>query len=203
MHNRNHTFRATFALALVLLMTGCQPAMSTSNNSTGKPHIAPNEFPLKFVDHSFESYCYNTLACKVIYSNYDFNLLNADTPSAPPPSADYRDDWWPASHGGIRNFPSPAEVHWISLDGAEHQAKVDMRAIFKNERVLYKVPDSEILDGIFPQGLVAGPGIFLEVNDRTINVYMAAMIPTTVEQIPGNKNSRARTDLLLAWTHTY
>ncbi len=203
MHKRYESFRATFALALVLLMTGCYPAMSTPSESTTQPHIATNEFPLKFVDHSFEPYCYNTLACKVIYSNYDFNLANAETPSGPPPSPDYRDDWWPASHGGIRNFPSPAEVQWTSLDGAAHEAKVDMRAIFKNGRVLYKVPDAEILDGIFSQGLVAGPSIFLEVNDRTINVYMSALIPTKAEQTPGNKNSRARTDPVLAWTHTY
>lgn len=188
---------------LLVLVIGSNPAMSTQSDSTTKPHVAHNEFPLKFVDHSFEPYCYNTLSCKVIYSNYDFNLLDADKPSGPPRSPEYRDDWWPASHGGIRNFPSPAEVHWTSLDGVTHEAKVDMGAIFKDERVLYKVPDREILDGIFPQGLVAGPSIFLEVDDRTINVYMAAMIPTTAEQIPGNRNSRARTDLVLAWTHTY
>lgn len=204
MYNRGPVFRAFLSAAtVVLLMTGCHPAMSTQSDATTRSHIAPNEFPLKFVDHSFEPYCYNTLACKVIYSNYDFNLLDTETPSGPPPSPDYRDAWWPASHGGIRNFPSPAEVRWISLDGEAHEVKVDMGVIFKNERVLYKVPDSEILEGIFPQGLVAGPSIFLEVNDRTINVYMAAMIPTTAEQIPGNKYSRARTDLVLAWTHTY
>lgn len=204
MYNRSPVFRAILSAATIfLLMTGCHPAMSTQSESTTKSRVVSNEFPLKFADHSFESYCYNTLSCKVIYSNYDFNLLDADAPSGPPPSPDYRDDWWPASHGGIRNFPSPAEVRWTSLDGVAHEAKVDMGAIFKNGRVLYKVPNAEILDGIFPQGLVAGPSIFLEVNDRTINVFMAAMIPTTAEQIPGNKYSRARTDLVLAWTHTY
>lgn len=188
---------------VLVLATGSHAAMSTQPDATSKSHLAPNEFPLKFVDHSFEPYCYNTLSCRVTYSNYDFNLLDADTPSGPPRSPDYKDDWWPASHGGIRNFPPPAVVHWTSLDGVRHEAKVDMATIFKDERVLYKVPDREILHEIFPQGLVAGPSIFLEVNDRTINVYMAAMIPTTAEQIPGNKNSRARTDLVLAWTHTY
>ncbi len=81
--------------------------------------------------------------------------------------------------------------------------KVDIGAIFKGERVLYHVPESEIRDGIFPQGLVAGPSIFLEVNDRTINVYMQALIPTKTEQIPGNKYSDAREDVILAWTRTY
>jgi hypothetical protein len=204
MSSRSRFFHAVVSsVVLLLLTTGCHPAMSTQPDSTSTLHVASNEFPLKFVDHSFGTYCYNTLACKVIYNNYDFNLLNADKPSGPPPSVNYKEDWWPASHGGIRNFPPPAEVRWTSLDGATHEARVDMAIIFKSGRVLYKVPDPEILDGIFPQGLVAGPSIFLEVNDRTINIYMAALIPTTDEQIPGNKNSRARTDLILAWTHTY
>lgn len=203
-YNRSPLFRAVLSVvAAFLLMTGCHSAMSTPSDSTTKQHMAPNEFPLKFVDHSFEPYCYNTLACTVVYNNYDFNLADASTPSGPAHSSDYRNDWWPASHGGIRNFPLPAQVRWTSLDGVSHEAKVDIAGIFKNERVLYRVRDSEISDGIFPQGLVADPSIFLEVNDRTINVYMAAMIPTKTEQIPGNKNSSARIDPILAWTHTY
>ncbi|CAM5255353.1 hypothetical protein [Rhodanobacter lindaniclasticus] len=204
MSSRPRLFHAVVpAIAFLLLTTGCPPAMSTQSDSGSKQHVAPNEFPLKFFDHSFEPHCYNTLTCTVIYNQYNFNLLNADKPSGPPRSSDYRDDWWPASHIGIRNFPSPAEVRWTSMDGVAHEAKVDMSVIFKHELVLYNVPNAEIADGIFPQGIVGGPSIFLEVNDRTINVYMAAFIPTTAEQIPGNRDSNARTDLVLAWTHTY
>jgi hypothetical protein len=204
MYNRKAIFRAALsAAAALLLMTGYCPAMSTQPDSTSRQQPAPNAFPLKFVDHSFEPHCYNTLACRVIYNDYDFGLADARTPSGPPHSADYKADWWPASHGGIRNFPLAAQVRWVSLDGVSHEASVDIAAIFKDERVLYRTPNSEILDGIFPQGLVSDPSIFLEVNNRTINVYMAAMIPTKTEQIPGNKYSSARTDLILAWTHTY
>lgn len=203
MSGRTSSFRAFLCAATLLLMTGCHPAMSTQSDSEPKQRMASNQFPLKFVDHSFEPFCYNTLACKVIYNHYDFNLLDAEKPSGPPRSADYKDDWWPASHGGIRNFPHPAEVHWVSLDGVAHEASVDIGAIFKDERALYTVPNSEIKAGMFPQGLIADPSVFLEVNDRTINVYMCVLIPTKVEQIPGNKNSDARTDMILAWTQTY
>jgi len=203
MSDRTSCSRVFLCVATLLLMTGCHPAMSTRSDPEPKQRTASNQFPLKFVDHSFEPFCYNTLACEVIYNHYDFNLLDAKKPSGPPRSADYKDDWWPASHGGIRNFPHPAEVRWISLDGVAHEASVDIGAIFKHERVLYTVPDAEIQEGMFPQGLVADPSIFLEVDDRTINVYMCALIPTKVEQIPGNKNSDARTDVVLAWTRTY
>jgi hypothetical protein len=61
------------------------------------------------------------------------------------------------------------------------------------------VPNAEIPDRSFD----GEPSIFLEVNDRTINVYMQAFIATKTEQIPGNKNSDFQADLILAWTHTY
>lgn len=156
-------------------------------------------FPLRFTVHDFEAYCFNTLACTVIYNDYDFTRANADKPSGPPSSADYREHWPFASHIGIRNFPAPAEVRWKSLDGEAHEAKVDIGKIFKDERVLYLVPDAEIPDRSWD----GEPGIFLEVYDRTINVYMKAFIVTKTEQIPGNKYSNARTDVILAWTHTY
>ncbi|MFL7958650.1 hypothetical protein ACKAWT_19825 [Xanthomonas vasicola] len=41
------------------------------------------------------------------------------------------------------------------------------------------------------------------MNDRTINVYMKAMVQTTVQQKPGNEYSYFRNDLILAYTKTY
>jgi hypothetical protein len=178
--------------------------MSSPSDSSTEHHAASNMFPLRFKIHAFAVHCYNTIRCRVIYNNFDFSSYKAEEqPSPPPPAPDYREHWGLASYAGIRNFPAPAEVQWTSLDGASHEAKLDIGAIFKDERVLYKVPDSEIPDGMFPQGLIIDPGILLEVNDRTINVYMKALIPTKTEQIPGNKYSDAREDVILAWTHTY
>jgi hypothetical protein len=197
--------RIVFAVAIFLLLTtGCQSVMSSPSDKSAEHHAASNVFPLRFKIHAFAAHCYNTIRCRVIYSNFDFGPYKTEEqPSPPPPSPDYRDRWALASYAGIRNFPPPAEVKWTSLDGATHEAKVDIGVIFKNERVLYKVPDSEIPDGMFPQGLIIDPGIILEVNDRTINVYMQALIPTKAEQISGNKYSDVREDVLLAWSHTY
>jgi hypothetical protein len=185
---------------MLLLMTGCHPAMSTKSDSNSADHAEPSMFPLLFVDHDFQAFCYNTLRCHVVYNNFNFTPYKADQePSPAPPSADYRDHWPFASYLGIRNFPPPAEVKWTSLDGVEHAAQVDIGAIFKDERVLYRVPDSEIPD----RSWGGEPGILLEINDRTISVYMKAFIATKTEQIPGNKYSYGRDDVILAWTHTY
>jgi hypothetical protein len=200
MRSRIDVLRAVFSLsAFLLLMTGCHPAMSTETDNASEQHADSSMFPLRFVVHDFDAYCFNTLACTVIYNNYDFTRLDAHKPSGPPPSADYREHWPFASHIGISNFPPPAEVRWTSLDGASHEAQVDIGAIFKDQRVLYHVPDAEIPDRSWD----GEPGIFLEVNDRTINVYMKAFIATKTAKISGNKYSNARADVILAWTHTY
>jgi hypothetical protein len=191
-------FYLVIALTLSLISTGCQSVMSTPSSDSGFTK-APNVFPLTFKVHNFEAYCYNTVRCRVIYNNFNFTLGGeAESPSGPPPSPDYKKNW-NASYVGIRNFPPPADVRWTSLDGTIHEARIDIGEIFKDERVLHNVPESDYAQGTFD----GSADIFLEVNDRTINVYMEAFVATKNEQIPGNKYSYGRTDLILAWSHTY
>ena len=159
-------------------------------------------FPLKFKTHSFDARVYSTLTCHIIYNKYSFSPQYNTAPSpAPPPTLTYRDDWPLASFLGIRNFPAPAHIMWTSLDGTKLEAKVDIAKIFKDEKVLYTAEDEEIPEGSF-NGLTS-PGIYLEVDDRTVRVFMRAFLPTKTEQKPGNKYSNCRNDLVLAWSHTY
>ncbi|KGR49523.1 hypothetical protein NX07_18660, partial [Xanthomonas vasicola] len=89
---------------------------------------------------------------------------------------------------------------WRSKDGQPHHALVDLDTIFKDKVVLHHVPQEQL-----PPILQAdiSPDIILEVNDRTINVYMKAFVETTVLQEPGNKYSNSRNDLILAYTKSY
>ncbi|MCX7514862.1 hypothetical protein [Frateuria sp. STR12] len=176
-----------------------------AKTSASTTHRPPNHFPLKFKQHNFRAHCYNTIGCEVIYANNNFTRRYYGDKIAPPPSStDYRDAWGLAGYLGIPNFPPPAEVKWKSLDGMAHEAKVDIGAIFKDELIRYNVPNDQIAEGLYPGPGPAGPpSIFLEVNDRTISVFMKAIIPTKKEQIPGNKYSNFRDDLILTWTRTY
>jgi hypothetical protein len=200
MYNRSPFLRAALSVAAaLLLMTGCRSAMSIQSDSTNADQAEPSMFPLRFYHHGFAVHCYNTIRCQVSYYDHDFTRLFGDKRSGPPPSPDYRDKWTMATRSWIPNFPPPADVHWTSLDGVEHDAKVDIGAIFKDQRVLYRVPDTEIPDRSWGDD----PSILLEVNDRTVNVYMKAFIATKTEQTPGNKDSDYRADVIRAWTHTY
>lgn len=193
--------RALAVCLSLLPLTGCTHAMSST--PVAQHTVNGNLLPLRFLRHSFEAKAYNTVKCSVLYDNHEFTPFATDAPTDRPPSPDYRDDWNYAFYLGVRNFPGPATVSWTSLDGTSHTATIDLAQIFKDERVLTKVPDDEFVPNMYPQGLFLDPSIYLEVNDRTISVYMRALIPTQHRQVPDNEYSDARDDVILAWTHTY
>lgn len=158
--------------------------------------------PLRFGRHNFEAFCYNTLTCRVVYNNNNFTRYATKERMPSPPSPDYRSKWPGVLYAGIHNFPPPADVQWTSLDGAKHEVKVNFAALFKDQLIWHKVPKADMAD--FYSGPVAGaPNIYLEVNDRRVSVYTEMLVPTKTEQIPGNKHSHFRSDVLLVWTHTY
>lgn len=193
--------RCALLLALALLMTGGQPAMSAETDMQAPPRET-HAVPLRFGAHDFAAVCYNTLSCSVIYNRKQFTPFSVDKPSPAPRSPEYRQHWGQAGYLGIDNFPPPAEVRWISMDGVKHEAKVDMAKLFKEQLVWHKVPKADMAD--FYTGPVAGePDIFLEVNNRTISVFTKMLIPTRTEQIQGNRYSNGRDDLFLVWTRTY
>lgn len=168
------------------------------------PKPPSDPWPLKFRHYDFGVRCYNTLRCKVIYNNYCFTRLYLDTPSGAPPREDWRDSW-SAGHDGGYEFGSPAEVEWISLDGIEHQASVDVGELFKDRLVRHNVPRDAILETWLAAKAVnpLSVDVLMEVNDRTISVYTRALVFTEEPQVPGNPRSGSRDDLILIWTHTY
>ena len=181
--------------------------MAASSVEKIDPPVPTKDVPLRFKRHNFQAFCYNTIGCHVIYDDHNFSPIAAESEpdsyvSPPPKGPDYRQDWLGRAYVDIPNFPGPARLTWKSMDGRKHEASIDLSAIFKDELVWHDVPKDEMTH--FFNGPVAGsPDIFLEINDRTVNVYMTMFIPTKKEQVPGNKYSAFRNDIILAWTHTY
>jgi hypothetical protein len=189
--------QVTAAALLLLSLAGCHAAMHENTTSSFSPSAIA--WPLRFTEHRIGVYSFSTYGLRVVY---DGALVEDEDQAVlkEPSSAFSRypiamDGNW----GHYHNFPSPMELSWRSADGVPHQAQVDIGEIFKDQRILHKVPREEIAEN----GTIGTPGIIVEVNDRTINVYMRAYISTKSEQIPGNKYSHHRDDLILAWTRTY
>ena len=172
-----------------------------SSASANPINLAPVEWPLRFKRHNFGARCYDTLECKVIYDNFDHGT-DKPTPSSADRGPDYLKGW-NGSYGGIDNFPNPAKVIWRSKDGVAHEAEIDIGEIFKDELIRHHVSREEMAD--LPDGKYASnPSILLEVNDRTIRVYMSARIPLKKEvEIAGHIRNDCRYDVILVKTYTY
>jgi len=155
---------------------------------------------LHFRKHGFQAIAYSTIGCTVIYNHHYLIEDAADKIRPAPRGGDYQKAWG-SVEVGIPNFPQPAEVHWKSPDGAAHSGIVDIGGIFVDQRVRHRVHESEIPEGWLRDEIA--PDIYMEINDRTINVYMQAHVATKKEQVSGNKYSNFRNDLIKVWSRTY
>jgi hypothetical protein len=185
------------AAIFCFLILGCQSAMSTSN-ANQKFEVVPNQWPLRFDKHNFGAACYDTYACKVFYNNH--YMVREPETTLQPSSASIGPKYLAyvsGSYLGIQNFPPAATVTWKSKDGAAHEAKIDVAEIFKDQLIRHKVPKEEL-----PTDTIAvnDPEIIFEVNDRTINVYMRAMVYL---KDTDTRRSDFRNDLMLAYSKTY
>lgn len=163
----------------------------------------PVKWPLKFKRHNWGVRCYDTQYCSVWYAGME---SGDEKPS--PPSSTYGSGYLNNWNGGryVDNFSPPAEVTWRSRDGTEHRTEIDIGAIFKDELIRHNVSREEI-PAEFASGtmdLVTTPDILLEVNDRTIRVYMRPWIPLKKQiEIAGQMRSEKYDDLILVQTTTY
>lgn len=169
--------------------------MSNQTRGTAKPPIGL-EYPLRFSHHAFDVHCYNTRKCKVRYAGV--LQIDRDEPSPAPKRSDYRELWGAATHVGIDNFPAPAKVSWTASDGTELTADVDIASIFANERVLHHVPVEQLPEKTIKHA--DGPSIHLEINDRTLTVFMRQMV---FLKGPADRPSPFREDLIQAWQKTF
>ncbi len=191
-------------VAASLLTMGCQGMAETGQGPrTADGRRIDNtvaDWPLRFVQHNFGAYCYSTYGCRVDYNGFRHVDDPADqlAPSSEGIHPDARKNS-PAGYLGIMNFPGPARVTWRSADGERHEAMVDIGEIFRDGLILHDVPRADIPERVS----ILNPAILLEVDDRTINVYMRARIPTKSLRTSGNPYSDYRNDPVLAWSRTY
>ena len=156
---------------------------------------------LHFRTHSFSAWPYNTHGCKLLYAG-EYQIHEPEETVQPPPERpNYRDAWGRAVQVGIDNFPPPAVVDWMALDGSRHHALVDIGAIFKDERVIHRVRKGEVKPNLLDVDIM--PDIFVEVNDRTIRVFMQAHVGTKHLQDPSSPLSDFRDDLIEVRSKTY
>ena len=206
--NRHPPWNIASTALIIIATTGCHAAMGQSNlpgsvaSPDGNYTNVGTEWPLKFNAHYFSVSTYSTYGCRVEYGG----RLRADDPADElQSSSESLGSRYPenmtARMGPIANFPPPAKVEWRSQGGVQHRAEIDIGEIFRDRLIRHRLRRDEIADeGIGPGSV---PGIILEVNDRTINVYMRAHISTKELQESGNRYSDFRNDLIKVFSRTY
>lgn len=197
---------ATGALISVAT-TGCNATMPTSTPPAASAGLPDGhytnvgaEWPLKFRAHKFGVSTYSTYGCRVEYGG----RVRADDPEERlQSSSEALGSRYPnnmtAGMGPIPNFPPAATVTWRSKDGTALQAEVDIGRIFEDELIRHHVAREDALD----PASSGTPGIILEVNDRTINVYMRDMIALKKPRFPDRPHSDFRDDLIKVFSRTY
>ena len=199
MHFTKQLIASAVTIISIFIISGCQSAMSTSNK-TEKYTTVPNEWPLQFEKHNFVAYCYDTVGCSVLYNDDYFVKDDEDkvTTSSSSYGPSYQKNWGGGAHLGIKNFPSPAVVSWKTKEGDLLVAKIDIAEIFKDQRILHNVTRDELPTETV--ATVGDPTIILEVNNRTINVYMREMIYLKDSEA---RHGDFRDEVILAYSHTY
>ena len=179
------------------------------------PLYGKDPWPLRFHTHGFGAACFNTLACSIIYSRRQFGTRKLghdgkyhDGQSGQPPFEQWRERW--TGHHSVspvdgKTFSTPLEIEWTSLDGRDHDLSLSFDDVFRDRIILHRVTREEVKEAWLNAKSTnpVRPDILVEVNDRTVNVFMRALVATEAEQIPGNSRSHFRDDLVLAWTQTY
>lgn len=189
----------------VMFVSGCASTVPTPDPYRLEPPPETFSAPLPFGAHNFWGYCFNATDCHIDYDKFDFGVFESHGDPGyifPPPMGDIHRRLSMFHRMGIRNFPKPAQLSWKSLDGERHETKVDLATIFREKRTWHRVPPDDMKD--FWRGPSAPPpDIFMEVDDRTVNVYITMFIPTVRLQEPGNIYSGYRHDYILAWSRTF
>ena len=186
-------------MAVSLALTGCSAAMSSTAATSPTAHEPDDgvEWPLKFKAHYFGAHCFNTQSCRILYRGFPHG---SDEPS--PSVESYGrplEKLLSAGRGPIPNFPPPAKVSWRAKDGTPLEAEVDIGEIFRDELIRHHVAREDAT----PNATSGAPGIILEVNDRTINVYMRAMIWLKQPRDPERPHSNYRDDIIKVFSRTY
>lgn len=168
-----------------------------------KKRVPRKTWPLRFDSFAFDARCYHTLRCVVVFAKAH-QILEKDQigPSGEPYAPDWKDHWTAGFNILAEDvFPPPAKIRWTAMDGVERTVEVDLEKLFPECLILHNAREDEVVDG---WGLEhRHVDILLEVNDRTINVYMRAWVALKQRRDPADRMSDDLRDLMLAWSKTY
>ncbi len=160
--------------------------------------MAAEDDVLKFDSHDLNIQVYSAGDFRLVYAGLPHELAFGETAREKTPADATR---YPGFTSGIYpTFASLVEMEWRSKDGSKFTHTLDLDSIFKDRKVLH---DENPADIYKPAPILGRrPTIIIEVDDRTVNVYMF----TPIQLIPKDPNAlrRDRRDhRVLAYSKTF
>lgn len=181
---------ATFASPLLLIaLQGCASPMTTENATYPPPGHFPatknrlKDGPFRFWRHNFSAYCFSAWGCRVTYGPHRV-LDQPETHYFQPAPPGYLTRLG-GGYVGIQNFAGPVTLDWRAADKTPLHYELDFNRLFADGLIRHNAP----MDLVDPNASVPDPDIVVEVNDRTVRVYMQAFISLTAPRVPGNRHS--------------
>lgn len=102
--------------------------------------------------------------------------------------------------GSYRTFAGPVRIEWRSRDGSRHSHLLNLDDVFKDRKVLHTEKPERIYQ---PMPITGGePTIIIEINDRSVNVYLFAAIQL-ISDDPGSLVRDQRDHFTLAYSKTF
>ncbi|MBI1773013.1 MAG: hypothetical protein HYR68_11835 [Burkholderiales bacterium] len=131
-----------------------------------------NEDFLKFSKHDLNIQAYSASDVEVLYAGTPHKLSAGKL--APAKTEKDQNKFPNFKSGTYVTFAGPVDVKWSAADGSKLAASLNLDEIFKDRRVLHTDDASRL----YKADPVAGghPTIIIEVNDRTLNMYMLVTI---------------------------
>ena len=180
---KNKLFTALYTIFLIL------------NFNQSKAMTAMTKKPdLTFKRHDFGVACYNASDLRVVYAGIPF-VREAECRDREP----YDEKRIKANTTGLIAFSGPVDVKWKSEDGEQHQYQLDLDEIFKGKKVLHHEKEEDLLI----KHPSYDPGIYIEVDNRTLNIYMDVNIILSPNGVDNGNQRYSRRNVTLAFTKTF
>ncbi len=134
-----------------------------------------NNDALTFSTHDLNIQIYNASDLRLVYGGTAHEISLGELARMKTPKDETR---YPSGKSGSYiAFAGPVQIEWRSQDGVKHSCVLDLDEVFREKTVRHTQDPSRIYR---PMPITGGePTIIIEVNNRTVSVYLFAAIQLT------------------------
>jgi len=171
-------------------------------NIFNKDNSKTKERVVRFKDrHALGLDCYNASDLELRYGRFYMKIYDSEDYdgkrdlAGPKEDKSYIAD---ATMGLFEVFRDVVKLNWLDYEGNPIEYEFRFEDIFKDKIIPHKKEDEDLIFWSDPLG--GTPGIIIEVDNRTLNIYLDADI---LLEIPNSNRLKSRHDKILVFSKTF